>query len=753
MLDIGQVERICEARHGDPFGALGMHRDDLGRLWVRAMLPQASSVSVIDAAHGMAVADLMRRHPAGLFEGCVPGTVPFAYRLRVGRGDGAQTIEDPYRFGPVLGATDLWLLAEGTHQRPYEALGAHPRVIDGVAGTAFAVWAPNAERVSVTGDFNGWDGRCHPMRLRPEAGIWEIFLPGVAAGARYKFELRSRADGRVLYKCDPYGRQAELRPATANVVVPLAGAIAATDERRRANAPDAAMSIYEVHAASWRRGPLTPSPSAPGGGEGGGSSPRPQAAQGPGVRADSFLSWYELADTLVPYAAGLGFTHIELLPVTEHPLDASWGYQPIGLYAATSRHGDPAGLVEFVRRCHQSGLGVILDWVPGHFPADEHGLARFDGTHLYEHSDPREGQHPDWGTLIYNFGRREVRNFLIGNALYWLERFGADGLRVDAVASMLYRDYSRAPGEWVANVHGGRENLEAIGFLRELNSAIRARRPEAVMVAEESTAFPSVSRPSDEGGLGFHLKWNMGWMHDTLRYVARDPVHRRHHQEDLTFGLLYAFHENFVLPLSHDEVVHGKGSLLSRMPGDHWQRFANLRAYLAFMWAHPGKKLLFMGGEFAQEREWSHERGLDWHLLDEPLHAGVQGLVRDLNRLLRSAPALHQRDFQPAGFEWIDHADASQSVLAFLRRGHDPGRVVVAVFNFTPVVRHGYRIGVPHGGRYVERINTDSRHYGGSDVGTPLGAVQAQPQPWHQRPYSLELTLPPLAALLFEWVE
>ncbi len=724
MLDIGQVERICEARHGDPFAVLGMHRDDLGRLWVRAMLPQASSVSVVDATSDAVVAELMRRHPAGFFEGYVPGVAPFRYRLRIGSADGVDTIEDPYRFGPVLGSADLWLLAEGTHQRPFEALGAHPQVLDQVAGTAFAVWAPNAERVSVTGDFNAWDGRRHPMRLRPEAGIWEIFLPGVAAGARYKFELRSRADGSVLYKCDPYGRQSELRPATANVVVPLAAAVPASDERRRANAADAPMSIYEVHAGSWRR------------------------AQGPD---HAFLTWQQLADTLVPYAQDLGFTHIELLPVTEHPLDASWGYQPIGLYAATSRHGEPAGLAEFVRRCHESGLGVILDWVPGHFPADEHGLARFDGTHLYEHSDPREGRHPDWGTLIYNFGRREVRNFLTGNALYWLERFGVDGLRVDAVASMLYRDYSRAPGQWVPNVYGGRENLEAIEFLRELNSAIRSRRPEAVMVAEESTAFPSVSRPAAEGGLGFHLKWNMGWMHDTLRYIARDPVHRRHHQQDLTFGMLYAFHENFVLPLSHDEVVHGKGSLLARMPGDRWQRFANLRAYLAFMWSHPGKKLLFMGGEFAQMREWSHEQALDWHLLDDPLHAGVQRLVRDLNRMLRSAPGLHQKDFEAAGFEWIDHSDTSQSVLAFLRRGHDPDRIVVAVCNFTPVVRNGYRIGVPHGGRYVERINTDSRHYGGSDIGTPFGAAQAQPHPWHQRPYSLELTLPPLAALVFEW--
>jgi 1,4-alpha-glucan branching enzyme len=744
MLDIQQVERIIQARHDDPFAVLGMHRDDLGRLWVRAMLPGASGVSVIDARSGTPVAELLRRDASGFFEGYVPGHAPFPYRLQIWADQRVQVVDDPYRFGPMLGETDLWLLAEGTHLRPFEALGAHPRVVEEVAGTVFAVWAPNAERVSVTGDFNDWDGRRHPMRLRREAGIWEIFLPGVATGARYKFELRSRADGRVLYKCDPYGRQAELRPATANVVVPLPGAIAASDDRLRANALDAPISIYEVHLGSWGRGPK-------GEGEvraGNGDPPSPGSSDG-----NRFPSWQQLADTLVPYAADLGFTHIELLPVMEHPLDASWGYQPIGLYAPTARHGEPVGLLAFVQRCHELGLGVILDWVPGHFPMDEHGLARFDGTHLFEHADPREGQHPDWGTLIYNFGRREVRNFLIGNALYWLERFGVDGLRVDAVASMLYRDYSRAPGQWLTNVDGGRENLEAIDFLRLLNDSIRAQRPQAITVAEESTAFPAVSRPVADGGLGFHLKWNMGWMHDTLRYVARDPLYRQHHHGELTFGLIYAFHENFVLPLSHDEVVHGKGSLLGRMPGDRWQRFAGLRAYLAFMWSHPGKKLLFMGGEFGQLREWNHERSLDWHLLDDPLHAGLQRLVRDLNRLLRSAPALHQRDFEPAGFEWIDHSDASQSVLSFLRRGRGARSIIVAVCNFTPVVRHGYRIGVPRSGRYLERLNTDSQFYGGSNVGTPLGAAQSQELCWHQRPYCLELTLPPLATLIFEWTE
>jgi 1,4-alpha-glucan branching enzyme len=753
MLDLEQIDRICEARHEDPFAVLGMHRDDLGRLWVRALLPDASSVTVLDTAVDQPVADLVRRHRAGFFEGTVPGSAPFRYRLRVREGDEVRIIEDPYRFGPVLEPTDLWLLAEGTHQRPFEALGAHPRVIDDVAGTAFAVWAPNAQRVSVTGDFNRWDGRRHPMRLRREAGIWEIFLPQVNVGARYKFELRARADGSVSYKCDPYGRQAELRPANANVVVQLPQAVAASDPRRRANAPDAPISIYEVHTGSWRRRAPTPDPSAAharGRGEPTDSLSREAGEQRDQGGRNDFLCWDELADTLVPYVADLGFTHVELLPITEHPLDASWGYQPIGLYAPTARHGGPAGLLSFVSRCHQHGLGVILDWVPGHFPADPHGLAQFDGTHLYEHCDPREGQHPDWGTLIYNFGRREVRNFLIGNALYWLERFGVDGLRVDAVASMLYRDYSRPPGHWIPNVHGGRENLEAIEFVRQLNTTIRSQRPEAMMVAEESTAFPGVSRAVADGGLGFHYKWNMGWMHDTLRYIGRDPVHRRFHQNDLTFGLLYAFQENFVLPLSHDEVVHGKGSLFGRMPGDRWQRFANLRTYLAFMWCHPGKKLLFMGGEFAQVNEWNHERSLDWQLLEDPLHAGVRQLVRDLNRLLRCSPALHQRDFEATGFEWIDHSDASGSVVAFLRRGRDPRSLVVAVCNFTPVVREGYRIGVPCEGRYVERVNTDSHYYGGSNVGTALGVAQAQAQPWHGRPYSVTLTLPPLATMIFE---
>jgi 1,4-alpha-glucan branching enzyme len=524
-------------------------------------------------------------------------------------------------------------------------------------------------------------------------------------------------------KADPFALQAELRPATASVVAQLPPVMAASSDRQRANALDAPMSIYEVHLGSWRRKP---------------------------EEGNRWLDWDELADQLVPYACELGFTHLELLPISEHPFDGSWGYQPIGLYAPTARFGEPAGFRRFVQRCHAQGLGLFVDWVPAHFPSDAHGLGQFDGTALYEHADPREGFHHDWNTLIYNFGRTEVRNFLVGNALYWLERYGVDGLRVDAVASMLYRDYSRKPGEWLPNAYGGRENLEAISFLKRVNEVVGTEREQAVTLAEESTAFPAVSRPTYVGGLGFHFKWNMGWMHDTLQYMARDPVHRKHHHGEITFSMVYAFNENFVLPLSHDEVVHGKGSLLTKMPGDRWQRFANLRAYYGFMFAHPGKKLLFMGCEFAQEREWNHDRSLDWHLLADPAHAGVRRLLRDLNHLYRETPALHQRDFTPDGFEWIEHNDAQRSVLAFVRRGHDARRFIVVVCNFTPTVQHGYRIGVPEPGVYRERINTDSAHYGGSNVGAPYGEITAEPIAWHGRPHSIGMTLPPLATVFFE---
>ena len=697
---------------------------------IRVFLPGAESVQAVTSGDHSPLLMLDSIHADGVFEGVSDAggaaDMPPDYRLAVSWSDGtASVIDDPYRHSPLLGEVDVWLLAEGSHRRPCEVLGATPRVLQTVEGTGFAVWAPNASRVSVVGDFNFWDGRRHPMRLRRECGVWEIFLPGVGVGARYKFEIRSR-DGRVLpLKSDPHALRSELRPATASIVSRLPERQSSFPGRQAANALDAPVSIYEVHVGSWRRKV-----------EGG---------------AAHWLDWDELADALVPYARNMGFTHLELMPIGEHPFDGSWGYQPVGLYAPTARYGDPASFARFVARCHTEGLGLLLDWVPAHFPADDHGLRQFDGTHLYDYADPREGFHNDWNTLIYNFGRTEVRNHLVGNALYWLERFGVDGLRVDAVASMLYRDYSREPGEWISNVHGGRENLEAIDFLKQVNAVVGIERPEAITLAEESTSYPAVSRPTYAGGLGFHYKWNMGWMNDTLQYMARDPIHRKHHHSELTFSMVYAYTENFVLPLSHDEVVHGKGSLLSRMPGDRWQKFANLRAYLGFMYAHPGKKLLFMGGEFAQVDEWRHDRSLDWHLLADRLHEGVQRLVHDLNHHYRESPALYQRDFDRSGFEWIEHNDAERSLLAFIRRGHDDAHFVVAVCNFTPTVHTAYRLGVPRAGTYTERLNTDSSHYGGSNTGTPYGVAATQDVPWQGQSQSIVITVPPLATVLFEW--
>ncbi len=720
-------EALMRADHGDPFAVLGPHRVD-GRLEIRAIVPGAVRVRVIDADTGVEAGDLPRRHPDGAFAGPMKGRDrPFAYRLRVDWGNGQEgEFDDAYRFPPVLGELDVHLLAEGNHLRAWERLGAHARTVEGVDGVAFAVWAPNARKVSVVGDFVGWDGRRLPMRLRHDAGVWELFVPGIGPGARYKFEIKG-ADGALLpLKADPVALRAEHPPATASVVAGPPRHVwqdgawmegrAATDWR------SAPVSIYEVHLPSWKRGD-----------------------------GNRYLSYRELAEDLVAHVSGMGFTHVELLPITEYPFDGSWGYQPTGLYAPTSRMGDPDDLRAFVDACHGAGIGVLTDWVPGHFPADAHGLAGFDGTHLYEHADPRQGFHQDWNTLIYNYGRPEVANFLLGSGLYWLDEFHVDGLRVDAVASMLYLDYSRKAGEWVPNRFGGNENLEAIAFLRRMNELAYGRQPGVMTVAEESTAWPAVSRPVYLGGLGFGFKWNMGWMHDTLRYIGKDPIHRRYHHHDLTFGLLYAFSENFVLPLSHDEVVHGKGSLWGRMPGDPWQKAANLRAYFAFMWTHPGKKLLFMGGEFGQEREWNHDRSLDWHLLDDPLHEGVRRAVRDLNRLYRSVPALHELDCEPAGFEWIEANDSDSSVLAYLRRGRDGRGLAVVVVNFTPLPRTGYRVGVPEAGRYVERFNSDAALYGGSDVGNGGGA-EATDRTHHGRPFSLDLVLPPLGALVFERV-
>ncbi len=723
MLSADHVAALVDAQHTDPFSVLGMHAH-AGGLWVRAMLPQAVSVEVVDAKSGRRVAALERRHHAGLFEGAIPRRRNrFAYHLRVTWDSGAQTTAaDPYSFGVLLGDADLHYLAEGSHLRPQSVLGAHPVSLDcagdAVPGVRFAVWAPNARRVSIVGDFNAWDGRRHQMRSRGASGVWELFIPEVRAGDRYKIEIVG-ADGSLLpLKADPYARAAQLRPETASIVCDPMVPLRLPAGRAARNARGAPVSIYEVHAGSWRTG------------AGGG-----------------FAQWDELSATLPKYAADLGFTHIELMPVSEHPFDGSWGYQTLGMFAPSARFGPPEGFSRFVQACHAAGIGVLLDWVPAHFPTDAFGLARFDGTALYEYADPREGFHRDWNTLIYNFGRNEVRNFLAGSALYWLESFGVDGLRVDAVASMLYRDYSRDSGQWIPNAHGGRENLEAISLLKRINEIIGAECPGAITLAEESTAFPGVSAPTYSGGLGFHFKWNMGWMNDTLRYMQEEPVHRQWHHNKMTFGLIYAFSENFVLPISHDEVVHGKGSMLSKMPGDDWQRFANLRAYYGFMWGHPGKKLLFMGQEFAQTTEWTHEKPLPWELLANSRHAGVQQLVRDLNRAYCSHSALHELDCESRGFEWIVGDDAQQSVFAWLRRDA-AGRCVMVVANFTPVPRVDYRLGVPEGPEaWAELINTDALEYGGSGMGNGSARLPVQAVAAHGRARSIQLTLPPLATL------
>jgi 1,4-alpha-glucan branching enzyme len=718
-----QASALAHGDCGDPFSVLGLHTEKPDQFVVRCYHPVASQAWVIDRG-GNQIAELEQQYEPGFFAGPVPGRID--YRLRLALPARTIDLEDPYRFPPVLGDVDMHLLAEGTHLRLYERLGAQLIEMEGIKGVSFAVWAPNARRVSVVGDFNDWDGRRHPMRKRFEAGVWELFLPDLSGGTIYKYEIKS-ADGKLLpLKADPLSFQSERPPRTASVVH---GArkhewddASWMSGREATSSRSAPISIYECHLGSWARVP---------------------------EENNRYLTYDELGERLVPYVKQMGFTHLELLPVSEYPFDGSWGYQPIALYAPTSRHGTPAEFARFVDRCHKQGIGVILDWVPGHFPTDAHGLVYFDGTHLYEHSDPRLGMHQDWNTLIYNYGRHEVTNYLLANGMFWLDRYHIDGLRVDAVASMLYLDYSRKPDQWIPNRYGGNENLEATAFLRRLNELSYGHHPGVMTIAEESTAWPAVSRPTYLGGLGFGYKWNMGWMHDTLRYIGKDPVHRRWHHNDLSFGLLYAFTENFILPISHDEVVHGKGSLIGRMPGDRWQRFANLRAYLGFMFTHPGKKLLFMGCEFGQEREWNHDFGLDWHLLSEADHSGAQTLVRDLNATYRSLPALHQLDCEPQGFEWIDASDNEHSTISYLRRGRDDDSLAVIVCNFTPVPRLHYRLGVPTAGFYAERINTDSVFYGGSNVGNGAG-VSAEPQGWHGRPYSIELTLPPLGTLILE---
>jgi len=707
------ITAILAARHHDPFAWLGQHEEG-GQAVQRVFLP-GTQAAWIETPTGWEA--MQRVHDDGLFvhQG---GPLPIPYRLRWQDARGSHERHDPYVFWPVLGDLEVYLFGEGRLYEAYRHLGAHLRRQQEVDGVLFAVWAPNAERVSVVGDFNGWDGRAHPMRVRGGSGLWELFLPDLGAGELYKFEIRHRDSGAVFVKTDPYASAFQLRPSTAAQVVdsryqwqdgPW------MQERPQRDWQHAPINCYEVHLGSWQRG-----------------------ADG------AFLNYRELAARLIPYCQDMGYTHLELMPVMEHPLDESWGYQVSGYFAPTSRHGTPDDFRAFVDACHQAGLGVLLDWVPGHFPKDDWGLARFDGTPLYEHADPREGEHEDWGTYIFNYGRNEVRGFLLANACYWADCFHVDGLRVDAVASLIYRDYSRKAGEWIPNQYGGRENLEAISFLREMNIILNERQPGILTIAEESTAWPMVSRPTYVGGLGFSMKWNMGWMNDTLAYLREDPIHRRYHHNELTFSQLYAYTENFVLPLSHDEVVHGKGSLLDKMPGDTWQRFANLRLLFSYQCAHPGKKLNFMGNEFGQGREWDCGRGLDWWLLERDWHQGIQRLARDLARCYRTLSPLHDQDFQGEGFAWIDCHDAEQSVLSFLRRDRQ-GDFVVALFNFTPVPREHYRIGVPQAGTYREVLNSDSPAYHGSGVGN--GPQDAQDRPWMGLPYSLELTLPPLAAL------
>ena len=711
------AQRIVEARHHDPFTYLGWHPHG-DQESVRVFRPRAESVRV--GADGPV---MQRVGNTDLWEWTGPsGRVEKPYQVVWTDGAGiTRSFYDPYCFGPQLADFDMHLFGEGKHWHVYRVLGAHLHQVGGVRGVLFATWAPNAERISVVGDFNDWDGRCHPMRVRGASGVWELFIPGLDAGCLYKLELRSRA-GDVLLKADPYGQAFEMRPSTASIVV-QPDTYTWEDQRwlsarRNADWLHQPMSIYEVHLGSWQRD------------EQGG-----------------FVNYRELAHHLVDYVTETGFTHIELLPVMEHPLDASWGYQTTGCFAPTSRFGSPDDFRYFVDHCHRHNIGVLLDWVPAHFPKDAHGLARFDGTALYEHEDPRRGEHRDWGTLIFNYGRNEVRNFLLGSALYWLEEFHLDGLRVDAVASMLYLDYSREEGDWLPNIYGGNENLEAIDFIRQLNTITHSEQPGTLIIAEESTAWPQVTRPTYLGGLGFSMKWNMGWMHDTLLYMSKDPVHRHFHHNELTFGLLYAFTENFVLPFSHDEVVHGKGSMLRKMPGDEWQRFANLRLLYTYMFTYPGKKLLFMGNEFGQGDEWNHDRALDWYVLDYPLHQGIRRLVADVNKLYRREPALHRLEFEARGFDWIDCHDAAQSVISYQRRSDS--ETVVVILNFTPVPREQYRVGVPTGGDYVELFNSDSEFYGGSNMGN-AGRLAAEPTPWMNQPFSISLNLPPLGGLVLK---
>jgi 1,4-alpha-glucan branching enzyme len=712
----GDIERLISGELRDPHSLIGKHPNDKAVV-VRAWRPEAESVDVI--VDGAVVAKLERIHDAGLFEGTVEGKLG-DYQLDVGYPGGQRFSQrDPYAFLPTIGDIDLHLAGEGTHERLWEKLGAHPMTMEGISGVAFAVWAPNARSVRVVGEFNSWDGRLHPMRSLGSSGIWELFIPDLVPGAFYKFEVVT-AQGDLILKADPYAFAMENPPGNASIVYESNHTWndSAWMKRREQSDPyGSPMSVYELHLGSWRRGD-----------------------------DNRVLNYRELAPLLVEHCRDLGFTHIELMPIAEHPFTGSWGYQVSNYFAPTSRHGSPDDLRHMIDVLHQEDIGVIVDWVPAHFPKDEWALAKFDGTALYEHVDPRKGEHPDWGTLVFNYGRNEVRNFLINNALYWFEEFHIDGLRVDAVASMLYLDYSREEGEWVPNEFGGRENLEAIEFLKQLNTVVHREHPGVLMVAEESTAWPGVSRPIHLGGLGFGFKWNMGWMHDTLLYFGKDPIHRRFHHNQLTFSMMYAFSENFILPLSHDEVVHGKGSLFGKMAGDTWQRLANLRCLYAYMWAHPGKQMIFMGSEFGMEREWNHDESIDWHLLEDDRHAGLQRLVGDLNRIYKETRALWQQDFTPEGFQWIDANDADNNVISFFRTSADGNEHLVFVANLSPVPRDGFRVGLPKGGTFHEVVNTDAGPYGGGNVGN-MGAVESKPVPWHGLDHSAMLTLPPLGAV------
>lgn len=726
LLSKEEMQAVIDGNHGNVFAVLGIHRDKGSKeVYIRAYQPNTRSIEVIKN-DGTSLGKMTKLDDRGFYQINLGVGENFAYRFKIENDLGnVYMAEDVYRFQSNIGDIDAYLLAEGTHLDMYKKLGAHPMMMDGVAGVSFAVWAPNAKRVSVVGNFNNWDGRVNVMRKHPTCGVWDIFIPGIGQGELYKYEVKTQQD-YILVKSDPVAFYSEMRPNTASIVYNIDN-YHWEDEgwmnyREQANSFDRPMSVYEVHLGSWRR---------------------------KGEQGEEYLTYREFADYLVPYVSNMGFTHVEFLPLAEHPLDASWGYQVTGMFAPTSRFGNPDDFRYMIDKFHQAGIGVIMDWVPAHFPKDGHGLVEFDGTHLYEHADPRKGEHTDWGTKIYNYGRTEVCNFLCASALYWLKEYHIDGLRVDAVASMLYLDYSRKNGEWIPNIYGGNENLEAISFLRKMNELVYGHNKGAFTCAEESTAWPMVSRPTSMGGLGFGYKWNMGWMNDTLRYISKDPVHRKYHHGMLTFGLLYAFNENFILPISHDEVVHGKGSMLAKMPGDEWQKFANLRAYYGFMFTHPGKKLLFMGNEFGQDWEWNAEESLRWHLLEYPMYKGIQNCVRDLNLMYKGNSALYEVDFDYRGFEWIEHSNADDSVISYIRKGSQPGDYLITICNFTPVVRHDYRVGVFEKCRYQEIFNSDDVNYWGSGVKNN-GFMEAEEQEWNMKPYSIRVTLPPLSTIVIK---